>query len=199
MDLLQNQLSDNVLDQISQQLGAGKAQTAQAANGVFASLVGGLANQATSPQGLNGLMKMLDANGDGNIMDDLAAMMTGSANNQRANMGMNLIGQILGNNQQNVVSQISQASGLNSSQIMRLLPALAPVVLSVLARAMSQGNVNQNGMAGMLANAVGSMSKNPQMAGILGNLAGSLLAGGKPGQKPGGGIGGLLGGLFGKK
>jgi hypothetical protein len=77
IEILQSQLSDDMLGQISQQIGADKEQTAVAANGVFATLVGGLANNASSESGLASLGAALDRDHDGSMLDDLMGMVGG--------------------------------------------------------------------------------------------------------------------------
>ncbi|MFZ4635666.1 MAG: DUF937 domain-containing protein [Saprospiraceae bacterium] len=198
MDVLQGQLSESVLGHISEQIGADKEQTAQAANGLMASLLGGLANQAGSENGLSSMMQMLDRDGDGSYLDDIMEMMGGALSGQGGQAGMGIVGQILGENHEATASQISQSTGLEMGQVMKLLPALAPLVLGVLAKTRTQGNVENNGLADMLMDTVGSLSQNPQMAGLLGNLAGSLLGGGRQTTQQGG-FADLLGGIFGGK
>jgi hypothetical protein len=198
MDVLQGQLNESVLGHISEQIGADKEQTAQAANGIFASLLGGMANQAGSENGLSSMMQMLDRDGDGSYMDDIMEMMGGALSGQGGQAGLGIVGQILGDNQESTMNQISQSTGLNMGQVMKLLPALAPLVLGVLAKTRTQGNMEQNGLADMLMDTVGSLSQNPQMAGMLGDLAGTLLGGGRQGTQQGG-FADLLGGIFGGK
>ncbi|MDX2135805.1 MAG: DUF937 domain-containing protein [Saprospiraceae bacterium] len=196
MDVLQGQLNESVLGHISEQIGADKEQTAQAANGIFASLLGGMANQAGSENGMGSLLQMLDRDGDGSILDDVMEMMGGALSGQGGQAGMGLIGQILGDQHESTANQISQSTGLSMGQVMKLMPALAPIVLGVLTRTRAQGNVDQNGMADLLMDAVGGLSQNPQMTGMLGNLAGTLLGGGRQSQQQGG-LGDLLGNIFG--
>ena len=71
MDILQGQISDDMLGQLSNHIGATPQQTAQATNGVFATLIGGLANNASSQGGLSSLSAALDRDHDGSVVDDL--------------------------------------------------------------------------------------------------------------------------------
>lgn len=207
MDILQNQLSDNVLDQLSQQVGAPKEQTAAAANGIFATLVGGLANNATNESGLTSLMSALDRDHDGSILDDLGGLignMSQGAPQQAAPNALNgagILGHILGDRQETAVQQISQNSGLDMGQIMKLMPILAPIVMGVLGRAKSSGGLDLGGLAQVL---MGS-AQNAQSGGfgdLLGSVLGNVLGGGQqqPQQPQGGGLfGQILGGILGKR
>jgi len=207
MDLLQSQLSDNVLDQLSQQVGAPKEQTAVAANDIFATLVGGLANNATSQNGLTSLMSALDRDHDGSVLDDIArivgGMSQGAAPAQTAPNALNgagILNHILGDRQEAAAQQIGQHSGLSAGQIMKLMPILAPIVMGALGRAKKSGGLDLGGLAQVL---MGS-AQNAQSGGfgdLIGSVLGGVLSGRQqPQQQQGGGLfGQILGGILGKR
>ncbi|MBL7774520.1 MAG: DUF937 domain-containing protein [Saprospiraceae bacterium] len=206
MEVLQGQLSDDVLGQLSQQVGADKQQTAAAANGIFATLLGGLANNATNESGLSGLASALDRDHDGSILDDLMGMLGNMSQSgmdaPKALNGAGILGHILGDRQEAAAQQISQNSGLNVGQIMKLMPILAPIVMGVLGRAKNSGGLDLGGLASIL---MGS-AQNAQAGGfgdLIGSVLGGVLGGNQPQAQPqqqGGGLfGQILGGLFGKK
>ncbi|MFN8329681.1 MAG: DUF937 domain-containing protein [Saprospiraceae bacterium] len=69
---------------------------------------------------------------DGSVLDDLLGLVTGSSQaNPRATNGTGMLGHP-GNNQEQVAQQISQSSGLNMGQIMKLMPILAPIVMAAV-------------------------------------------------------------------
>lgn len=207
MQILQGQLSDDVLGQLSDQIGADKEQTATAANGIFATLLGGLANNAASEGGLASLGSALDRDHDGSVLDDLAGMVggmmqggDGAAAGGAAN-GLGILGHILGDRQEVAAQQVSESSGLNMNQVMKLMPILAPIVMGVLGRAKNQGGLDLGNLAGIL---MGS-AQNAQSGGfgdLIGNVLGGVLGGGQQQAQPSAGGGGLLGnilgGIFGK-
>jgi hypothetical protein len=206
MDLLQSQLSDNVLEQMSQQIGAPKEQTANAASGIFATLVGGLANNATNEGGLTSLMSALDRDHDGSVLDDLAGLLGGMSQGNaqvapNALNGAGILGHILGDRQETAAQQVSQSSGLNMDQIMKLMPILAPIVMGVLGRAKSSGGLDLGGLAQIL---MGS-AQNAQSGGfgdLIGSVLGGVLGGGQQQQQQQGGgglFGQILGGILGKR
>jgi hypothetical protein len=203
MDILQGQLSEETIGQLSEHIGAQPEQTASAAQGIFATILGGLANNATSESGLSALGAALDRDHDGSVLDDLAGlvggMMGGGAQQGEASNGVGILGHILGNNQEAAAEQIGQSSGLNMSQVMQLMPILAPIVMSVLGKAKSQGNLGLDDLAGVL---MGS-AQNAQQGGfgdLIGSVLGSVLGGGQQQQTSGGDlITSVLGGIFGKR
>ncbi len=207
MDILQGQVSDEMLGQLSEHIGAEPEQTAQATNGIFATLLGGLANNASSEGGLSSLANALDRDHDGSVLDDLAGMvggmMQGSGQDSRATNGTGMLNHILGDRQEVAAEQIGQSSGLSAGQVMKLLPILAPIVMSVLGKAKSSGGLDLGSLANVLMGGAQQAQQQGGMGDLLGNILGSVLGGGQqqqPQQQQGGDLlGGLLGGLFGKR
>jgi len=199
MQLLQGQLDDNVIGQMSEHIGANPEQTASAANGIFASLLGGLANNATSEGGLSSLLGALDKNHDGSVLDDLPGLVGGLLQNDGqgsgAANGLGILGHVLGGQQEVVASQVSQSSGLNMSQVMKLLPVLAPIVMGVLGRAKNQGGLDLGNLAGILMGSAQNGAQQSGMGDLLSSVLGGVLGGGN--QQGGGGLGGILGNILG--
>jgi hypothetical protein len=207
MQLLQNQISGQVIEQMSKQVGATPDQTASAANGIFAGLLGGLAKNAANPEGLTGLMGALDRDHDGSIMDDLLGLVTGAAQPQNAKAvnGAGILGHILGGQQEQVAQHVSQSSGLNMSQVMNLMPILAPIVMGMLGKMRNQGaqagvgnaGIGMDDLAGVLMGAARGASQQNGMQDLMGAVLGQVLGGGQQQQSPAGGLfGKILGGLF---
>lgn len=200
MELLQGHLTDDVLGQLGQQIGADKEQTAAAANGIFASMLGGMAQNASSPDGLQSLLGALDRDHDGSVLDDLMGLVTGSGQAAApAANGLGILGHILGDRQEGVAQQVSQSSGLDMSQVMKLMPILAPILMGVLGRAKGSGSFGIGDLAGILMGSTQSAAQMPGMEGILGSVLGSVLGGGQQQQQQGGGglLGNILGGVLG--
>lgn len=207
MDILQGQLSDDMIGQLSQHIGAEPEQTATAAQGIFATLLGGLANNASDEGGLSSLASALDRDHDGSVLDDLAGlvggMMGGNTQQSSATNGLGILGHILGDRQESAAEQIGQSSGLSMGQVMKLMPILAPIVMSVLGRAKNQGGLDLGGLAGVLMGG----AQNAQQGGfgdLIGSVLGSVLGGGQQQQQQQQSSGGdllssVLGGIFGKR
>jgi hypothetical protein len=157
LDLLQGQLDDNLIDQLSSQLGgADRQQTATAASGVFSTLVSALAKNAATPEGASGLANALDRDHDGSILDNLAGFLGGGQAQQpsRATNGAGILGHILGDRQGGAIDMISQMSGLNQGQTGNLMSMLAPMVMGMLGKQKREQGLDMGGLAGMLAGAV---------------------------------------------
>jgi len=207
MDILQGQISDDMLGQLSEHIGAEPEQTAQATNGIFATLLGGLAQNASSEGVLSALGSALDRDHDGSMLDDVFGMVGGmlSGGNDTASgatNGMGILGHILGDRQETAAAQIGQSSGLSMGQVMKLMPILAPIVMSVLGKTKNSGGLDLGSLAGVLMGSAQQAQQQPGMGDLIGSVLGQVLGGGQQGQgqsQGGGLLGGLLGGLFGKK
>lgn len=203
LNQLASQINGPALEALSGQIGADKEATSNAITAALPMLMGQLAKQSQSGN-TNGIMSMIDADGDGNIMDDLAGFL-GSTENGPA---QSILSNLFGGKQSNMENGIERMSGLNTQQSSQLLANLAPIVMGFLSKQKQENNLDENQMADMLnqeKQAINNAAQqNPLMdmankfldadgdGSILDDIAG--MAGGK--SK--GGLGGLIGGLFGK-
>lgn len=173
VELLQGQLDDNLISQLTQQIGAeSPEQTAAAASGIISTLVAGLNKNVERPGGADALVSALDRDHDGSLLDDVAGFLMGNrqAANPKTVNGMGILGHILGGNQFNVASVLGKATGLDSSQVGKLMIALAPMVLAALGKARAQEGLNAEGLGGLLRGTVQSQVNQRQEMGLLGRL-----------------------------
>jgi hypothetical protein len=182
IDMIQQQLDDKTLAQLSEQLGADPNTTRQAVPAALNALLGGLHQNVQQPGGAQQLENAL-ANHDGGILDSLGGLggLLGGLGGGTADGG-GILGHIFGNHQPAVASQVGQRTGLNAGQAARLLMLLAPFVLSYLNRARQQRQ--QQAPAGNLG--TGSV---PATTGPMGGAMESSAGGG-----PFGGITDILNG-----
>lgn len=161
MELLQSQLTDDVIGQLSQQLGGvDNAQTKAATSGILTTLMGALAKNASSIEGATNLNNALEQDHDGSILDDLMGAIQGKPEvvqrNPRALNGTGILKHILGERQSGAVDMISKMSGLDQSKTGSLMGMLAPLVLGTLGK---QKKKNGLDLAGIIAMLSGSMAQ----------------------------------------
>ncbi|MEO1517937.1 MAG: DUF937 domain-containing protein [Bacteroidota bacterium] len=176
MDLLQGQLSEGLIDQLSSQLGgADKKQTADAASGIMSTMISALAKNAATPEGASALSNALQNDHDGSILDDVMGMLGGSSapaqsQNNRMMNGAGILKHVLGGKQSGAVDMISQISGLESNKTGSLMTMLAPLVMGALGRTQRQQGLNPNDLAGMLSGTVKSASNQRAEMGLIGKF-----------------------------
>ena len=203
MDLLQGHLSPDVVNQLSQQVGADPEQTQDAAHGIMSALLGGLAKNAATPQGASALSDALAKDHDGGILGNIMGAISGNAPagvSSSALDGAGILSHILGGNQGNIMQMIAQATGMDQGAIGALMLKLAPLVMGVLGQQKAANGLNPSGLSSLLTSTVSGMSQNTENP--LMQMAQQVLSGAAGGNSSGSGGGllgmakSLLGGLF---
>lgn len=122
-----------LLENLSGILGA-----AQGSQGGLASLFGGGSNSG---------------GGLGSLIGAAGSLLGGGSNsvNKKSLDGSGILRHVLGGKQNAVETGVSKASGLDMSQVAKLLPVLAPIVMSALGKMKKERNMGPGDLAGMLA------------------------------------------------
>lgn len=147
LESLTNQLGDNELGQLTGLLGADRERTQAAIPAGIATLLGGLAANASNSRGAESLYGALERDHDGGLLDNLAAFLGGGGEPQ---IGEKILGHILGGRRAGVVRSLSESTGLDSQAIGRLLATLAPLVLAQLGKTRRKQSLDPSGLAGIL-------------------------------------------------
>jgi len=201
MNMLQGNLSEGLIDQLSQQMGgADKQQTAAAASGIMSTLMGALAKNASTPEGASSLANALDRDHDGGILDSLTDMFSGNTQPEqaRATNGTGILKHLLGGQQSGAVDMISKMSGLSSGNTGSLMGLLAPMIMGTLGKAKKQQGLDVGGIASLLTNSVSSHSNSNPTMGLITKFLDSDGDGSIIDDVAGIGMK-MLGGLFGRK
>ena len=172
-----SQLSGPALQQISQQLGTGHAQTAGAVAAALPMILGAMGQNASQPQGAEALLGALGrdhaAASGGGIGDILGAVLGGQQSRQTDGLGQ--LGHIFGGQQQTAETGLGQATGLGSDKAQMLMKILAPLVMGYLAKRMFSGD-QQQGSPQALGEMLGQERQQvQQQGGIGGGLLGAVL------------------------
>ena len=166
------------INTLADQLGVDPATAESAVREALPALVGGMQANAADPQGAASLAGAIDSHSpklvDGGVnLDDID---TGD--------GEKIVGHVFGENSGAVAQTLGGNLGGNSDLVKKLLPILAPIVLSYLSQKMRDGGTAP-------AQGGGGMTD------LLGSLLGGLVGAQGQGHSQGGGILDMLGGLLG--
>lgn len=176
LDLLQSQLNDDqFLDQLSQQIGgADKQQTKTAAEGAIDALMGAMARNAKDPQEAQNLAHALERDHDGSILEDAMGFLSGQRQPQNPKMvnGSGILRHLLGGEQSNVISMISQMAGMDQNKSGNLLATLAPLVMGALGKTKKQSGLGVGDLMSLLN---GSAQQRRQQGGMSGQLISAFL------------------------
>lgn len=187
------------IDQLAQQVGAEPQEVQQAAQAALPALLGGLQANAQDPGGASSIVDALGQH-DSELLNggvDLGQV-------DRAD-GEKIAAHIFGSNEEQVYSALG-GEGASSGLIKKLIPILAPIVLSYIADKVLKGG----GLGGAVGGGTASQQTAPADHGaqggpgsldsLLKDVLGGALGGGQPAPAPqqtGGGIFDVLGGLLG--
>lgn len=174
MSEIDDVLANLPLSDLASRLGSSPAEVEQAARAALPALLGGLGANAQDPAGADSIAQALGQHSPG--------LVDGGVNLDEvdATDGEAITSHIFGGQRDEVVSRLGGVSGGDSSLIRKLLPLLAPIVLSYLARQLggrsggtaSSGAPSGGAVQDILGSILGGMTKG---AGGSGGSAGSIL------------------------
>jgi hypothetical protein len=160
-DLLGPQRGQEAVQEISSNVGAEPSAVNSVIQAALPTILGSLANNASTPQGAESLNTALEQDHDGSILDDiggLGGMIFGdqqaAAPPRQADAG-GILGHILGGNQGAVVQDASSQSGLGAGQVAQILMMLAPLVMAYLGKQKQEQGVGADGLGGLLGGLLG--------------------------------------------
>ncbi|MFI6594720.1 DUF937 domain-containing protein [Nonomuraea sp. NPDC050536] len=163
-DELLAQLGDSGIQEIAGLLGTDTATARQVVEAASGTIVGGMARNADNLDGAQALRTALDDHVDTDpFTGDVASLERD---------GQSILEHVFGGEgTEEAATGLSQFSGVNSNAIMKLLPLLAPMVMSLLANRASQQNMDAGAVADDLN------QEQSAMPGGLEDLLGGLLGG----------------------
>lgn len=191
------------LDQLAQQVGADPQEVQQAARTALPALLGGLHANAQDPGGASSIVDAL-----GQHDDDLlhGGVDLGQVDQQD---GERIASHIFGSNEEQVYSALGSSSSASGGLVRRLIPILAPIVLSYLADKVLKGGGGLGGGGTTRPSPADSSAQGGpgSLDSMLRDVLGGALGGGTTQQAPaptqqtqgsvGGSIIDILGGLLG--
>lgn len=197
MSDIQELLGQIPVQQIASMLGTDTASAQAAVEAAVPTLLAGLQNNAQAPDGAAALESELARHRNGLADGGLDPSQVDTQDGEK------IVGHVFGGQQDQVANRLAGTAnlgGVGGDLVRKLLPILAPIVMSYLAKKVlggGQGSGGQSSPAGGGGIDLGSI-----LGGILGGGLGGLGSGGSgaggQGGGPGsGGLGDILGGIFG--
>ena len=166
------------MDRLAAQLGVDRATAEQASRQALPALLGGMEANAQDPAGAASLGKAIGSH-DAGLVEGGGDREPGDADD-----GDKIVGHVFGGQRDPVVNQLGSQGGGDSGLIAKLLPLLAPIVMSYLAKQMSsrsaQGGGGGGGLTDILGSVLGGGGGGKGAGGLdIGSVLGGLLGGGK--------------------
>lgn len=184
------------VDQIAGLLGTDRESAQAAVEAAVPTLLAGMQSNAQAPEGAASLESALAQHRDGLVDGEVDASQVDTDDGEK------IVSHVFGGQQDQVASQLAGSAnlgGIGGDLVRKLLPILAPIVMSYLAKKVLGGQ-NAGGGAGDVAGRDTAGDSAGRPGGIdLGSILGGILGGGSQGAQgsQGGGFGDILGGILG--
>ena len=153
IDGINQQLSTERLQRISDRIGADPARTKVAIDDAIPMLLGALGDEAQDPAKAPGLHKALAEDHNGALLDELDDYLDGNVSGRQAD-GTGILEHVLGDRRPATEQALSAKSGLDLSSIGPLLATLAPIVMNMLGRRRQQSGGDGFGLDDLLGSLV---------------------------------------------
>lgn len=172
LNLLNQNLDRQVVDQLSSRIGADKETTSKASQGAINILLAAVNKQAQDQNKVSGLMKALQNDHDGSLLDsvqDFARGNTQNINNRTAN-GAGILSHLLGDRKGTAAQMLAKTSGLDSNKSSSLLETLAPIVMGAVGKQLSGNDPSTSGLQSILQSTMNSRVQNTREQSMLEKL-----------------------------
>jgi OmpA-OmpF porin, OOP family len=135
LDLVKDQVTGALAKQASSFLGESESGVAKALGGIMPTLLGGVAEKASKPEGASGLMDLIGGL-DLDSLGDIAGLFGGGSEkvNGLMNSGGGILDMVLGNKTSGIVDLIAGMAGLKSGSTSSLLKMAAPFLLGMIGK-----------------------------------------------------------------
>ncbi|MFC7583071.1 DUF937 domain-containing protein [Nonomuraea antimicrobica] len=157
-------LGDSGLEQIAGMLGTDPLTARKVIEAVSGTIVGGMARNAAHPDGADALRDALEDHLDADPFNGDVASLTRD--------GHSILGHVLGGQgTEQAAAGLAQLAGVGTVTIMKLMPLIAPMIMSLLANRAADRDMDPGALADFLDREQSSLP------GGLGDLLGRLLNG----------------------
>ncbi|HKD44391.1 MAG TPA: OmpA family protein [Candidatus Angelobacter sp.] len=144
-------LTPEVVHSASTLVGEPEASTRQTLNRAVPSVMNGLTNLVSSPNGANTLAGLIRDGGFGAAADNPQSLFSGgAATNNMLTTGSQLLGTIFGGRGAAVGDLLARSGGVSPASANKLLSLTAPLVLGVLGKKAAAQGLNSSGLANAL-------------------------------------------------
>lgn len=204
LDLLNSDMGSTLIQGVSKQFNLDQGTSQKAISSAMPLILGAMKNNASTPDGAQGLLGAVMGKHDGSILDQLSDVLGGdSVNEDVLQDGEGILGHVFQGKQETVAKAVGKSSGIDMSQAMNILKVAGPVIMGYLGKQTRQADVkDSNGIGDLLGGMLGDGHQEQQSlinrlldadgdGSVIDDVAGMLM-----GNNKSGGLGSLLGGFF---
>jgi hypothetical protein len=134
MDLVKEQVSDSIMDQMGGLLGENSDMTRTAIGGAIPAILSGLAGVAGDNKGAESVFNAINDHDDG-LLDSLGDLLGGDQSGSMIEMGTKVLGGLMGNSGLgSIIGALTGFSGMGKKSSSSLVGLLAPIVIGIIKR-----------------------------------------------------------------
>jgi hypothetical protein len=172
---------DAQVEQVANRLGTSPDQARLAIEHALPLMVGGMAQNASTPQGAQDLHNALGDHAGQSLTDVLSSVLGGGGSAQgmgaapASGIGGGILSHIFGDNQGAANQGLGHVTGLGQQGAGTLMAMLAPMIMAALANHVQRGGMSSGALGGMLGEQSGQIQ---QQGGVMGGLLSAVLGSG---------------------
>jgi outer membrane protein OmpA-like peptidoglycan-associated protein len=161
LDTLAGLLTPDMIGRAASALGESEPAVSKGMSAVFPVLLSSVANRAGDADFASTLFNLVrDPANDGSLLGDVASLLgPGASSSPMMALGGKLLGSLFGNNLGSLASSLGGYAGVKPAASHSMLSVAAPLLLSVLGKAVKSGNLNLSSLIGMLTGQKDSYAK----------------------------------------
>jgi len=148
LEMAKGALGGPVLDQLGGLLGESSTGTQSALDSVLPSILGGMMQSASTPEGAASLSQMADE-ADSGLLDNIGGLISNNSS-MLTTLGVPLLGMLFGGKQSGLVSTIARLAGIRGGSVGTLLQVAAPLIMSMLGKKKKELSLNTDQFRSML-------------------------------------------------
>jgi outer membrane protein OmpA-like peptidoglycan-associated protein len=152
LDTLSGLLTPDMIGKAASALGESEPAVSKGMSAVFPVLLSSVANRAGDADFASTLFNLVrDPANDGSLLGNVASLLgPGASSSPMMALGGKLLGSLFGNNLGSLESSLGGYAGVKPATSRSMLSFAAPLLLSVLGKAVKSGNLNLSSLIGML-------------------------------------------------
>ena len=149
---LSSLLTPELIGKAASMLGDSEPAVSKGMSAVFPVLLGSLANRSSDSAFASTMFNLVrDPANDGSLLGNVASLLSpGAASSPMMALGGKLLSALFGNNLGSLGGSLAGYSGVKPSSASSMLSFAAPLVLSMLGKAVKSGNLNVGSLVSLL-------------------------------------------------
>ena len=161
LDTLSGLLTPDMIGKAASALGESEPAVSKGMSAVFPVLLSSVANRAGDADFASSLFNLVrDPANDGSLLGNVASLLgPGSSSSPMMALGGKLLGSLFGNNVGNLASALGGYAGVKPATSHSMLSVAAPLLLSVLGKAVRSGNLNLSSLISLITGQKDSYAK----------------------------------------